>query len=189
MQSLAEQSLRYNQSQTYFLTLGCHQGMYPVLHGLFWYPFGPIYLCKKGRTTGGRLFASFAGILRNPSWKINGYQVQSSDPNCTCKPFGGKNPTYKFHFLISYYCRQAGRKKHFFHNPSFHPGISTYFKKQEYEAYLLVASSIDFYNRALWVKPLQGGKVQSRSLPFPAASKRSNPSLTSKDTKPKYSWG
>ena len=72
-------------------------------------------------------------------------------PQLHMQTFWVKNPTYNesaFSNLIAA-GRQAGRKDYFFHNHSFHPGISTYFKKQEYEAYLLVASSIDFYNRAL----------------------------------------
>ena len=147
----------------------------------FGIPLDPYTYAKKvAQQVGVSSQASQASLWRNPSWTkwLPGSEFR---PQLHMETFWWKKSIAAG--------RQAGRKDYFFHNHSFHPGISTYFKKQEYEAHVLVASSIDFYNRALWVKPLQGGKVQSRSLPFPAASKRSNPSLASKDTKPKYSWG
>ena len=65
IERLAKQSQRYNQFQTYFTALGCHQGMNPVFHGLFLCSLLPSYK-KVAQPVGD---SSQAPLWRDPSWK------------------------------------------------------------------------------------------------------------------------
>lgn len=111
------------------LSPGCHQGMNPVLHGLFWYTFLPTYLWTKVAQQVGA--SSQASLSRDPSWKTNkrlpGLRLKSkflsSDPNYTCKPFGWKHAKYNELVTLSNFIAagmQAGRTRSFFHHPYFH---------------------------------------------------------------------